>query len=194
MHQYYIYNKPFGVLSQFTPEHGNTSLGDLLDVPKDVYPVGRLDKDSEGLLLLTNDKQLNQAVLHPKNHAAKRYLVQVDGIVTEDARMRLMGGVEISIKKRKLITLPCEVKVIEDPALWERNPPVRFRKNIPTSWLEIILKEGKNRQIRKMTASVGFPTLRIVRTSIAALQLHDLANGALIEMEKLDIYHKLGLA
>ena len=176
--QYYIFHKPYNVLSQFTkevPEH--ITLQDFLDLPGDVYPVGRLDKDSEGLLLLTNDNRLKNNLLDPNSDSTKTYLVQVDGAIDKDAIRQLRNGVSIKLKKGYYTTLPCKVKSVLNPNVEERNPPVRFRANIPTSWIEITITEGKNRQIRKMCAAVGFPCLRLIRTAIKEVQFKDLKPG-----------------
>ncbi|MGF2040373.1 MAG: rRNA large subunit pseudouridine synthase E [Nostoc sp. CmiVER01] len=173
-YRYIIFYKPYGVLCQFTkdaPTH--STLKDYIDVP-DVYPVGRLDWDSEGLLLLTNDGQLQHRLAHPRFGHKRTYWVQVERIPDADAIKRLQTGVEIQDYR----TQPAEVRLLpQEPQLPERNPPIRFRKNIPTAWLEMTLTEGKNRQVRRMTAAVGFPTLRLVRVSIAHLQLDNLQLG-----------------
>nr|WP_295930024.1 pseudouridine synthase [uncultured Dyadobacter sp.] len=174
MFRYFLIYKPFGMLSQFTREGDHQTLADLgFDFPKDVYPVGRLDADSEGLLLLTNDNFLKTKLLEPRNKHTRTYYVQVEGEATELACAQLSRGVNISINGKQYKTLPAEVAVIEEPTLPERNPPIRFRKNIPTSWLSVTLHEGKNRQVRRMTASVAFPTLRLVRWSIGKISLAD---------------------
>lgn len=155
------------MLSQFTKEGDHQTLADLdFNFPKDIYPVGRLDADSEGLLLLTNDNFLKTRLLDPKRGHKRTYLVQVEGQISAEDCKKLSSGVEISVNGKKYRTLPANVKSIEAPLLPERNPPIRFRAKIPTSWIEISLHEGKNRQVRKMTASVGFPTLRLVRCRI----------------------------
>lgn len=166
------FNKPFGVLTQFTDADGRQTLKDYIDVPN-VYAAGRLDKDSEGLLLLTDDGQLNQKIANPKKKMPKTYWVQVDGEVTEQALEVLRQGVEL----KDGVTKPAKAKRIDEPMLWPRNPPVRFRKHIPTSWVEVIIREGKNRQVRRMTAAVGFPTLRLVRVQIGPWKLANLAPG-----------------
>lgn len=172
--KYFAANKPYGVLSQFTDQDGRKTLTNLFTFPADVYPVGRLDYDSEGLLLLTNDKALTEKLLHPKQKLEKEYFVQVEGVPTEKALTQLRAGVVIEKKK----TLPAKVKILEDQSPFEeRIPPVRFRKSIPTTWLSIVITEGRNRQVRKMTASVGFPTLRLVRIRIGKIQLGDLRWG-----------------
>jgi 23S rRNA pseudouridine2457 synthase len=177
--RYYMFYKPYDVLNQFTkerPEH--RTLADYLKVEKDVYPVGRLDKDSEGLVLLTNNARLNALLLSPAQKHNRTYLVQVDGDITPQAVAALQKGVEIKLDSGPYKTLPCSVKKLSKaPALPERNPPIRYRKLIPTSWIKIELKEGKNRQIRKMLAKVGFPVLRLVRVQIEELKLGTLPPG-----------------
>ena len=166
------------MMSQFSKDGDKPVLGELYDFPKDVYPVGRLDHDSEGMLLLTNDKSLNQKLLNPKNKHKRTYLVQVDGDITEEAINKLCNGVTIRIKKKEHNTLPAKARKIEEPDfLPERNPPVRYRANIPTSWIEITLIEGKNRQVRRMTASVGFPTLRLIRFSMEDKNIKGFSSG-----------------
>lgn len=194
LYKYYALNKPYGVLSQFTRDHpGQSTLADILLVEKDVYPVGRLDKDSEGLLLLTNDKSVNQKLLHPKNKHEKTYWAQVDGQITEYALEQLKNGVNIKHKGNAYHTLPCMAKQIDPPAqLWERKPPIRYRKNIPTSWIEITLHEGKNRQVRRMMAAVGFPVLRLIRASIEDIQTPALP-GEYTEMKREPFYQDLKL-
>ena len=153
-------------------------------VPKDVYPVGRLDYDSEGLLLLTNDKSMNAALLHPGKKHERTYLVQVEGSITDLALQQLQNGVEISVNGERYQTKPARVKLlIEAPDLPERVPPIRFRKNIPTSWIELTLTEGKNRQVRRMTAAVGHPTLRLIRTSIGEWPVAGLGPGEWKELK-----------
>lgn len=176
--EYYIFNKPYNVLSQFTkevPQH--VTLQDFLDLPKDVYPVGRLDKDSEGLLLLSNDNQFKNRLLDPKFNNTKTYLVQVDGEITEEALQDLRAGVKIKLKKGFYTTKPCIVTKIDPPKIQGRNPPIRVRVNIPTSWIEITIEEGKNRQIRKMCAQVGFPCLRLIRIKIKGRKFPKLEAG-----------------
>lgn len=191
--RYFITYKPFGVVSQFKREkkrHG--VLGDLYDFPKDVYPVGRLDKDSEGLLLLTNDGKLTFRLLKPKFKHKRSYLVQVNGEITEKAVKSLENRVEITINKKKYLTLPAKAeKLTAPPDLPERFPPVRYRKNIPTSWIRLTLQEGKYRQVRKMTAAVGFPTLRLVRESIEELTLNGMQPGDVKEVHRSYVYKKV---
>ncbi len=166
-------NKPYGYLSQFTPEGRWLGLKELLPVPG-VYVAGRLDADSEGLLLLTDDGALQARIAEPKHKLPKTYWVQVEGEPTEEALERLRRGVRYA----DFTTLPCGVRRIPEPEnLWPRQPPVRFRQSIPTAWLELILHEGKNRQIRRMTAHVGFPTLRLIRYAVGAVTLAGLAPG-----------------
>lgn len=168
------------MLSQFRQEtEGQVTLADIdFDFPKDVYPVGRLDSDSEGLLLLTNDKSLNFLLLDPKNAHIRTYYVQVDGDISAEAIAKMCQGVTININGKSHFTQKAKVeKLQETPDFPPRNPPVRFRQNIPTSWISITLTEGKNRQVRRMTAAVGFPTLRLVRVQMGKLQLADLQPG-----------------
>ena len=168
-----LLNKPYGYLSQFTPEGRWQGLAGLVPVPG-VYVAGRLDADSEGLLLLTDDGKLQARIAEPKHKLPKTYWVQVEGEPTDSALKQLRQGVRYA----DFTTLPCGVRRIETPeSLWPRDPPVRFRKEIPTSWLELVLAEGKNRQIRKMTAHVGFPTLRLIRYAVGAVTLDGLAPG-----------------
>lgn len=169
---YFICWKPFGMLSQFTKEGEHTTLADLpFRFPKDVYPVGRLDADSEGLLILTNDNYLKTKLLEPKFGHTKTYWVQVEGEITQEAIRQLSQGVVIRIKGKEHRTNPAKVEKIEEPNVPPRTPPVRFRKEIPTSWISIQIGEGKNRQVRRMTAAVGFPTLRLLRGSIENVSL-----------------------
>ena len=190
-YNYYIVYKPYGMLSQFTPEGNKPALGSLLKFPLDCYPVGRLDADSEGLLLLTNDKKINQKLLDPKAGHKRTYLVQVDGAITEEAVEKLATGVEIKVEGKMYTTLPAVAERIEEPTLPPRNPPVRFRKTIPTSWIRLTLTEGKNRQVRHMTAAVGFPTLRIVRVAMEKIELGTMNPGDVMEMKSTEIYEQL---
>ncbi|RJP70094.1 MAG: pseudouridine synthase [Ignavibacteriales bacterium] len=178
--KYYLAYKPYGMLTQFTDEQGRKTLADLFPFPKDVYPVGRLDMDSEGLVLLTNDKKLNHMLLNPKFAHEREYLVQVEGVPSKEAIKKLCDGVLIENK----LTLPAKVKLVDPPKnIPERTPPIRERKNIPTSWLSISLIEGRNRQVRKMTASVGYPTLRLIRIRIENQLLKDLKPGEVREIK-----------
>lgn len=176
--QYIAFYKPFNVLCQFTAEGDKQTLADYLTgIDKDIYPVGRLDYDSEGLLILTNDKSLNNKLLNPAFAHKKTYYVQVEGEVTADAITKLEQGVAISVKGKKHITQKATARIIPEPELPERDPPIRYRKNIPTSWIELAISEGKNRQVRKMTAAVGFPTLRLVRFAIGSIDIDGMNLG-----------------
>lgn len=175
---YIAFYKPFDVLSQFTKEiETHKTLADHLDVAKDIYPVGRLDRDSEGLLLLTNDKQLNHKLLDPKYKHPRTYWVQVDGALTTEAIEQVKAGPRIKVGKSMYKTLKCQAEIIDAPQVPDRVPPIRVRKSIPTSWASITLTEGKNRQVRKMFASTGFPVLRLIRASIQSLHLGHLQPG-----------------
>ena len=193
MHRYFIIYKPYLVLSQFTTDSSkHRTLKDVFDVPHDVYAVGRLDNDSEGLLIITNDKVLNSRLLHPKNKHEREYWVQVEGAITTEAMRQLESGVVITVDGKAYLTKPCKVKLFGDaPAVPDRNPPIRFRKEIPTSWISITLTEGKNRQVKKMTAKVGFPTLRLIRHRIEGISLDNMQPGNIIEFPKQIIYKKL---
>ena len=192
MHRYFIIYKPCNVLSQFTSNEGKQTLADLFFVPKDVYPVGRLDYDSEGLLILSNDTTLNHRLLSPNYKHEREYCVQTEGSITQQALMVLEKGVVISIDGKPYKTLPATIKLFTDhPAMPERNPPVRFRKSIPTSWIGLTLTEGKNSQVRRMTAKVGFPTLRLIRYRIEKITLENLQPGGIKELTKQEIYKAL---
>ncbi|MGA8262965.1 MAG: pseudouridine synthase [Ignavibacteriaceae bacterium] len=186
--KYFLLNKPYGVLSQFTDKDGRKTLSDFYSFPKDVYSVGRLDMDSEGLLLLTDDKGLTDFLLNPLSKHEKEYYVQVEGIPDGLSLEKLRNGVILEEKK----TLPAKVRKISDPLFPERIPPVRERKNIPTSWLSISITEGRNRQVRRMTANVGHPTLRLVRVKIKNLLLNELPPGKVRELtcEEIDCLKK----
>lgn len=176
--RYFIFNKPYGVLSQFTDRGGRKTLKDFFNFPGDVYPVGRLDMDSEGLLLLTNDKSLTDFMLNPVNKHEREYLVQVEGEpAPADLRLLSKGLFIEGIK-----TLDAKAVKIKEPDLWERIPPIRERKNIPVSWLKVTLIEGRNRQIRKMTAKIGYPTLRLIRIRIKNILLDNLIPGKTREL------------
>ncbi len=172
-------NKPFGVICKFSSEPGKQTLSDFIDVPN-VYPAGRLDTDSEGLLLLTDDGVLQARIAEPRHKIAKVYWAQVEGIATDEALARLRKGVNLG----DFVTQPAEARLIDEPAnLWPRDPPIRYRAKIPTSWIEITLREGKNRQVRRMTAKVGFPTLRLIRASVGHVGVEGLSPGSWREID-----------
>ncbi len=192
MLRYFIIYKPHLTLSQFSREGDKKTLADYFQVPKDVYPVGRLDYDSEGLLILTNDTQLNHRLLNPQFAHQRTYLVQVDGNITSNAIHQLAEGVEINVDGKLYRTKKANAQLLRvDPAVPLRNPPIRFRKNIPAPWIELTLTEGKNRQVRKMTAKTGFPTIRLIRKSIETLSIEHMQPGDMIELSKKEIYQKL---
>lgn len=190
--RYYMIYKPFRVLSQFTCTDDKKCLADLGVFPEDVYPVGRLDYDSEGLLILTNDRTLNKRLLDPENQHERQYLVQVEGL-PEDADMEILRtGISININKKPYTTRPAKVRILKtEPVLPERLPPVRYRKSVPDAWILIQLTEGKNRQVRKMTAGAGFPTLRLVRWSLNLLTIEGLEPGAIVELNRRTVVDKL---
>ena len=168
-----LFNKPYGVICQFSPSLPHQCLADYI-AEHGIYPAGRLDTDSEGLLLLTNHGPLQARIADPQHKLPKTYWVQVEGVPDEAALAPLLRGVDLG----DFVTKPAEVRVIDEPAdLWSRNPPIRYRANIPTTWLEVTIREGKNRQVRRMTAKVGFPTLRLIRARIGNFTLDGLAPG-----------------
>lgn len=173
---YYALNKPYGYLAQFSDADGNPGLGQLLELPRDVYPVGRLDKDSEGLLLLTNDNRLKHRLLDPIEGHVREYWVQVEGVPTSKDLSRFARPMVLNYKGKKHTTRSAKARFIS-PHLPERVPPVRFRQNIPTTWISMELKEGKNRQVRKMTAHLGYPTLRLIRVRFGPIHLGQLEAG-----------------
>ncbi len=177
-----IFNKPYGVLSQFTREHGHPSLADFA-LPAAVYPAGRLDHDSEGLLLLTSEGSLQAKVADPRHKTPKTYWAQVERELTTEAILKLRSGLTLNDGP----TRPCEASLLADPGLPPRVPPIRFRKTVPTSWAEVILKEGRNRQVRRMLAAVGFPVLRLIRRAIGPLTLRGLEPGRWRELTEKEI-------
>ncbi|MDD5593136.1 MAG: pseudouridine synthase [Candidatus Margulisbacteria bacterium] len=178
--RYIIFNKPYGVLCQFTDPQGHPTLKDYIDIPG-VYSVGRLDYDSEGLLFLTDDSRLNHLLSEPKFKQPKTYWAQVEGKPDRTALIKLEKGVTIAGRQ----TLPAKVRLLPDePKVWARTKPIRFRKNVPTAWLEIVICEGMNRQVRKMTAAVGHPCLRLVRVAIGPLKLGGLKPGEYAFIDK----------
>ena len=174
-----LFNKPYGVLTQFTDADGRPTLADYIPI-RTVYAAGRLDADSEGLVVLTDDGSLQARIANPRHKLAKLYRVQVEGLVTDAALQKLAEGVDLG----DIRTRPCLARRIAEPQnLWERNPPIRYRASIPAYWLELILREGRNRQVRRMTASVGFPTLRLIRWAVGDWTLEGLAPGQWREIE-----------
>jgi len=192
-YRYFIINKPYGILSQFTdPSDKNRTLGMLYDFPKDVYPVGRLDKDSEGLILITNDRRINHRLLDPQFQHEREYWSQVQGEITEEALHLLKEGIEINIDGKQHHSKPAKAEILEpQPQIPEREPPISPRGQWPLAWIRLILTEGKNRQVRRMTAKVGLPTLRLIRVRVANLQLNHLPTGKVHELTHAEVYQKL---
>jgi 23S rRNA pseudouridine2457 synthase len=194
VHQYFALYKPFQVLSQFTSGEGKKTLKDFCPLAGDLYPVGRLDYDSEGLLIITNDASLNHRLLNPKFAHDREYWVQVEGKIGREAMDQLQNGVLIAVDGKPYKTRPCLVSAFAgEPGVPERDPPIRYRATIPTSWVKMVLREGKNRQVRKMTAKAGFPTLRLIRYRIEKISIEGLQPGEMREMKKKEAYSLLGL-
>ena len=192
MYKYFVVHKPFNVLSQFTSHDRKKTLKDYFDVPINVYPVGRLDYDSEGLLILTDDASLNDYLLNPLHNHQREYWVQVDGNITSEAIAQLEKGVPINVNGQMYHTKNCFAEVILQPKeIKERTPPIRYRKNIPESWIKLILTEGKNRQVRKMTAKVGFPTLRLIRYRTEKITIENLQPGEMKMLSQTELYNLL---
>lgn len=185
---YFLIYKPFQVLSQFTSTEGKLCLKDILHVPTDVYPVGRLDYDSEGLLLLTNDKSINQQLLHPQYAHQRTYWVQVEGAITSEALVQLTKGVTINVDGQSYKTKAAILELLPDTLqVPDRNPPIRFRKSIPTSWVSIQVTEGKNRQVRKMFAQVGFPVLRLIRAKLGTYSIQEMQPGDCLSLTAAEV-------
>ncbi len=202
MFRYFIANKPFNVLCQFTQEsEGQRTLADLnCEFPKDVYPIGRLDIDSEGLLLMTNDRKLNHTLLNPQFAHERTYLSLVEDVPTDDALLQFQTGLDIKIGKKRHNTLPCKCNRVEDLTpffngnnVWERVPPPMPQAWKPMVWLEALLIEGKHRQVRRMCAKIEHPCLRLIRVKIADLTIGDLQPNEVIELDRDFVYEKLGL-
>lgn len=192
MNKYFIVHKPFNVLSQFSPSDGKLTLKDFFNVPPNVYPVGRLDYDSEGLLILTDDKKLNHDLLDPLKKHEREYWVQVEGKVSPEQIQWLEKGVEIKVNGKMYATKKCVAEKFDSPPpVSPRNPPIRFRKSVPDSWIKIILTEGKNRQVRKMTAAAGCPTLRLIRYRIEGITIENLHPGEIKNLPKQELYNLL---
>lgn len=186
--KYIAVHKPYGYLSQFTDKLNRKTLSDLKSIPREVYPIGRLDMDSEGLLLLSNDKSLVDYLLNPNNSHEREYLAQVEGLPTDEEMKKFRKDLLIENK----LTLPAKIEIIDLPNFPERIPPIRKRKNIPTCWLKVIITEGRNRQVRKMTAAIGHPTLRLIRVRIKNIHLGNLLPGEIRELSDLEILNLKG--
>ena len=194
MYNYFVIYKPFNVLCQFSEAAGKKILKDFFDVPVDVYPIGRLDYDSEGLMILSNDKYLNNQLLNPRLGHQREYLVQVEGDITTGAIADLQKGIKINIGGAYYITKPCIAEIMQPPPVVAvRDPPIRVRKNIPDSWVRLILTEGKNRQVRKMTAAAGFPTLRLIRYRIENINIDHLHPGEMKILSQGEMYNLLNI-
>lgn len=192
MNNYFIVHKPFNVLCQFSSDEGKKTLKDYFDIPVNAYPVGRLDYDSEGLLIITDDKKINHFLLNPLHSHEREYWVQVEGEISSEQITRLQDGVEIKVNGKMYLTKKCIVKkFLYLPEVSERHPPIRYRKSVPDSWIKIILTEGKNRQVRKMTAVVGCPTLRLIRYRIEEINLEKLFPGEMRKITKQELYNLL---
>ena len=181
--KYFALNKPYGVISQFTSEAGKRTLAELYNFPPDVYPIGRLDMDSEGLLLLTDDKKLTDYLLNPRNKHEREYYVQVEGKPSKEAITKLESGIIIGGQK----TLHANARILDDFIIEPRNPPIRYRKHVTDCWISITIIEGRNRQVRKMTAASGNPTLRLIRVRIKNILLGDLKPGKVRKLTKSEI-------
>jgi 23S rRNA pseudouridine2457 synthase len=192
MNQYFKIYKPFQVLSQFSKEENKPVLSDYFSLPKDIYPVGRLDFDSEGLLLLTNNKQLNHRLLNPQFQHKRCYWVQVDGAITTAAINEMKNGIDINIDGKIYRTKKMHAEIFAvEPIVPPRIPPIRFRKEIPAPWISLELTEGKNRQVRKMTAKIGFPTLRLIRYSMEKITIDGMLPGDIIELTEKEVFDAL---
>ncbi|MDJ0699925.1 MAG: pseudouridine synthase [Woeseiaceae bacterium] len=182
-----LFNKPFRVLSQFRDSEGRATLAEFIDVPG-VYPAGRLDYDSEGVLLLTDDGRLQARISQPRSKIPKTYLAQVEGMPSEDQLNRLRAGVQLKDGAARALSA---VRMEEPAWLWPRNPPIRYRKNVCDSWIELVIDEGRNRQVRRMTAAVGLPTLRLVRVSVGPFSLDGLQPGQWRSLRNTEAWKRL---
>jgi len=187
--KYFALNKPYGVISQFTKEAGRKTLADVYKFPKNIYPVGRLDMDSEGLLLLTDDRSLTEYLLNPDNKHEREYYAEVEGIPTEEELKRLESGVIFEGK----MTLPAKAKILDNIKIEGREKPIRFRKNVPDCWISLTLMEGRNRQVRKMTAAIRHPTLRLIRVRIKNILLGNMKPGDVRILSDTEIKELKGL-